>query len=108
MKRRLREPETWYVPPSVEICPLCGREIPASQRDEHHLVPRLKGGKVTTALHRICHKQIHARFTEAELARQYNSVEALLAHPDIQTFVAWVAKKPPEFAERAFKSKHKH
>ena len=34
-------------------------------------------------LHRICHRQIHALFSETELARQYNTAEALLAHPEV-------------------------
>lgn len=79
------------------VCPLCGRAIPPAQRDAHHLVPKSKGGRVTTYLHRICHRQIHAVLTENELARQYATVEALLAHPDLNAFVAWVRTKPDGF-----------
>lgn len=89
----------WYQPPAVEVCPLCEREVPADQRDEHHLVPKLKGGKVKQAMHRICHRQIHALFSEAELAQHYATVEALLAHPDVRKFVAWVKTKPPGFID---------
>lgn len=81
----------------VVVCPLCGRAIPPAQRDAHHLVPKSKGGRVTTYLHRICHRQIHAVLTENELARQYATVDALLAHPDLGTFVAWVKTKPDSF-----------
>lgn len=83
--------------PAAVVCPLCGRPIPPAQRDAHHLVPKGKGGRVTTYLHRICHRQIHAVLTETELARQYATVDALLAHPDISTFVAWVRTKPDDF-----------
>jgi len=38
------------------------------------------------------------------LARQFNSVEALLAHPDMASFVAWVKTKPDDFMERTRKS----
>jgi hypothetical protein len=55
-------------------------------------------------MHRICHRQIHALFTETELAKQLNSVEALLAHPGIQRFVAWVKTKPEDLMERTRKS----
>ncbi|WP_288109214.1 HNH endonuclease signature motif containing protein [Limnobacter sp.] len=103
-KRRRNEPESWYQPPEPEVCPLCRREIPPSQKDLHHLVPKLKGGKVTQSLHRICHRQIHALFTEAELAQHYFTIDALLAHPDIQSFVKWVSSKPPEFMDRTRKS----
>lgn len=78
-------------------CPLCQRPIPAPQRDRHHLVPKSKGGRETALLHRICHRQIHALFTETELARQYASAEALLQHPEMLAFVAWVKTKPDGF-----------
>ena len=86
------------------ICPSCDRVIPPSQRDAHHLVPKSKGGRHTEYMHRICHRQIHALFTETELAKQLNSVEALLAHPGIQRFVAWVKTKPEDLMERTRKS----
>lgn len=99
MGRKNREVEGWYKPPEASVCPLCEREIPPSQADEHHLVPRLKGGKETSSLHRVCHRQIHALFTEAELGQRYNTVEALLEVPEIQKFVKWVRTKPNEFCD---------
>jgi hypothetical protein len=86
------------------VCPLCERKIPRSQRDAHHLVPKSKGGRDTEYLHRICHRQIHALFTETELAKQFNSVVALLTDPDITVFVAWVKTKPDDFMEQTRKS----
>lgn len=86
------------------VCPLCERPIPRSQQDAHHLVPKSKGGRYTAYLHRICHRQIHALFTETELARQFHTVDALLAHPEMGSFVTWVRSKPPEFYERTRKS----
>ncbi|WP_256924282.1 HNH endonuclease [Hydrogenophaga sp. IBVHS2] len=85
-------------------CPLCGRAIPADQRDAHHLVPKSKGGRHTIDLHRICHRQIHAVLTETELARSYHSVEQLLAHPALRSFVDWVRTKPDDFFVRTRKS----
>ena len=85
-------------------CPLCGRPIPPQQRDAHHLVPKSKGGRGTVDLHRICHRQIHAVLTETELARHYHSVPQLLAHPALQSFVAWVRTKPDDFFVRTRKS----
>lgn len=79
---------------------MCQRLVPQDQRDAHHLVPKMKGGKLTVAMHRICHRQVHALFTETELAHQYNTAEALLSHPEIQKFVAWVSTKPDNFFER--------
>jgi hypothetical protein len=85
------------------ICALCLRPIPPDvPQSLHHLVPRLKGGKggPVVLLHHICHKEIHAALTEADLARAYRSPEALRAHPDLARFAAWVAKRPPGFTSR--------
>jgi hypothetical protein len=90
--------------PEPVICPICGRLIPKLQQDAHHFVPKSKGGKVTEVFHRICHRQIHALFTETELARRYNTVEALLVHPEMAHFVDWVKTKPDDFYERTHKS----
>lgn len=86
------------------ICPICEREIPTAERDAHHLVPKSKGGRATEYLHRICHRQIHALFTETELARALNTAEALRAQPQMQRFIAWVRTKPPGFYERVSRS----
>jgi hypothetical protein len=50
-------------------------------------------------MHRICHRQVHALFTETELATRFSTVEALLQQPEVQKFVAWVRNKPPAFYE---------
>jgi hypothetical protein len=51
----------------------------------------------TVWLHRVCHRQVHALFTETELARSYSTAEALRAHPTMARFQVWVDDKPPEF-----------
>ena len=82
------------------ICPLCDRPIPLdTPQSLHHLVPKLRGGKggPTVLLHQICHNEIHATLSEAELARLYNTPEALRSHPRLAKFFKWVAKRPPEF-----------
>ena len=89
---------------STLICPICERNIPNSQKDAHHLIPKSKGGKATQYLHRICHRQIHALFTETELATQLNTAIALKNHPDMEKFIQWVRTKPDSFYERTSKS----
>ena len=87
----------------MPICPLCGRVIPPDvPQSRHHLVPRLRGGKggETVLLHQICHSEIHASLSETELARDFNTVAALRAHPRLARFLAWVAQRPPEFRSR--------
>lgn len=86
------------------ICPLCGRPIPPGvPQSVHHLIPKLKGGKggPTVLMHQICHNEIHATLTEAELARSFSTPEALRAHPRLARFAAWAAKRPPEFHSRS-------
>lgn len=77
-----------------EICQLCMRKIPKSQRDAHHLIPKSRGGAETVILHRLCHRQIHATLTENQLARDYSTIEALKGHPEIAKFIEWVCNKP--------------
>lgn len=89
--------------PETPICPLCGRAIPADvPQSLHHLIPKLKGGKggPVVRLHDICHREIHATLSEAELARAYFTVEALRGHPRLAKFIRWVAKRPPGFRSR--------
>lgn len=85
------------------ICPLCLRAVPPGvPQSLHHLIPKLKGGKggPVVLLHNLCHKEVHARFSETELARRFNTVEALRQSERLQPFLEWVAKRPPEFLSR--------
>jgi hypothetical protein len=94
----------------ADTCPLCTRElVPGASIDEHHLIPKLKGGRKgpTVMLHKVCHAKIHSVFKEGELARTYNTIEKLLEHEEIQKFVVWVAKKHPEFYESSKRNKRR-
>lgn len=103
MARKNRdELASWDEPtPEPVICPLCERVIPDDQQVQHHLVPKSKGGKKTVCLHKICHDQIHSIFTDAQLAKKFSTIEAILEDPAVQTFVTWVKNKPPGFADSA-------
>lgn len=90
-----------------DLCPLCGRPLGTVNIDRHHLVPKSMKGKEQFPIHKICHRKIHATFSERELLRAYHSWPALQADPDIQAFIAWVAKKPPAFYTRTFTSNKK-
>ena len=79
-----------------EKCALCARPL-GRKTERHHLVPRLKGGRETVMLHPICHRKIHAVFTEAELARSFSTPELLQAHPAIADFIKWLHNKPADF-----------
>jgi 5-methylcytosine-specific restriction enzyme A len=62
-------------------------------------VPKLKGGARlgTVHLHQLCHSAIHARFSEAEIARRLADVESLKADPALAEFLAWIRTKPDGF-----------
>lgn len=90
--------------PSELLCPICDRPIPDTQKDAHHFIPKSKGGKATEYLHRICHRQIHALFTETQLARELNTAEAIKEQAEMQKFIAWVKSKPNDFYQRTSKS----
>lgn len=88
-------------------CPLCGRPLGLVNVDKHHLIPKSQGGVDKFEIHRICHRKIHATFTEKELARTYNTWEALRTHYMIQAFIVWVAKKASDFYDGTVSSKRK-
>lgn len=62
-------------------------------------MPKARGGARlgTVRLHQICHSAIHARYSEAEIARRLSDPEGLRADPELSRFVAWVRTKPPDF-----------
>ncbi|MEO1220226.1 MAG: HNH endonuclease [Pseudomonadota bacterium] len=80
----------------TETCWLCGRPFDTLIQ-WHHPVPKSKKGRGTVPVHPICHKAIHANFTNAELARIGNDAETVQSNPAIAKFVTWVERKPPDF-----------
>ena len=83
----------------MDICPLCRRTT--EQYTKHHLIPKCrnkktksKGGSILEPLCTDCHKQIHALFTEKELAKDYNTLEKLQKHPQMRQFLNWAKKHP--------------
>lgn len=77
-------------------CWLCGRPM-GEVTEWHHPVPKSRGGKAKEPIHPICHRTIHANFTNSELAKQYAAPLALRGHSEIGRFLDWIANKPPDF-----------
>lgn len=90
---------------------MCGRVV--EKRTRHHLIPRTRHGNKrvkrdfsreqlnhTVPLCPACHRQIHHSLTEKDMEREYNTVEALLSHPEVSRFVAWIQKKPHGVIDR--------
>ena len=82
-------------------CPLCGRPmLGGDSLNEHHLVPKSRGGTEKFLMHRVCHAKIHSVLTEVELEVLYSSFEKLRSHPALISFIKWVRKHNPEFNTR--------
>ena len=64
---------------------------------QHHPVPKAKKGRETVPVHPICHRAIHANFTNAQLMRMGEDRAALLANEGLAKFIEWVKDKPPDF-----------
>jgi len=77
-------------------CWLCGRGFDTLIQ-WHHPVPKSKKGRGTVPVHPICHKTIHANFTNAELALIGDDPERIRANDAVAKFVTWVVGKPPDF-----------
>ncbi|MGB6228585.1 MAG: HNH endonuclease signature motif containing protein [Litorimonas sp.] len=84
----------------IAICPLCDRPL-GRKRERHHVVPKSKGGTDMVAIHPICHRKIHRVFTNAELAalcaQGEGSIELLKSYPEMERFIRWLRRKPPNF-----------
>lgn len=93
-------------------CALCRRAVPRLTR--HHLIPRTRhrNRQVRQRFSReemqgrilllcpACHEQVHACISEKELALRYNTLESLLAHPELRRFVEWLAQRPAAYRPR--------
>ena len=77
-------------------CWLCERPLGAKVQ-WHHTVPKAKKGRCTVPVHPICHRAIHANFSNGELARTGGSRASLLASETVARFLNWIADKPPDF-----------
>jgi len=42
-----------------------------------------------------CHSNIHALAPNTVLAKEYNTLEKILAHPKIESWVSWASKQTP-------------
>lgn len=83
------------------ICELCKRDSDSTTK--HHLIPRTlhrnKKAKKLFTRDRMnekinvcpsCRRQIHALIPEKDMAFQYNTVEALISHPEVAKFLEWI------------------
>ncbi len=86
-------------------CQLCEREI--SEISKHHLVPVEKGGDSSHIcfLCKTCHAQIHALFTNSELACRLFTIDRLKNNEKIKRYLNFVKKHPGDMHIPIKKSK---
>lgn len=87
----------------MNCCELCERELVLT---EHHLIPREMHNKKwcqkmfsseerkqrKALVCQDCHAAIHTFIENKELAKEYNTVDKLLRHDKLLSFVNWVKK----------------
>ena len=78
-------------------CGLCGRELGEVLVEDHHMIPKTFKGSEKVALHKICHRFLHATIPEREMANYYHTFERILEREEVQDFVKWVQKKDPAY-----------
>lgn len=84
-------------------CACCGRQVALTF---HHLIPKklhrrahfknnFTRNELSAGIYicRRCHTGIHRRHDEMTLAKQFSSLDALLADNDLQQHFNWVAKQ---------------
>ena len=77
-------------------CALCRRRVPDERIDDpaviqdHHLIPENRAESPTTTLCRPCHEQVHALFTNEELRKSYDTVEALRDADRLAGYLDWI------------------
>jgi hypothetical protein len=92
--------------PNDECC-ICERVLGNDLIEWHHLVPKTFKGKALVPIHKICHRKIHATFSERELEKVYFTPESLRENESIAAFVAWVKKKPSDYYDSSATSNRK-
>ena len=87
-----------------EHCELCERDKPLSF---HHLIPRKnhrrnyfkrsfdKDDMKTRGawLCSLCHRTLHRTYSEQELGKTLNTLDAIRAQPEMQSFLQWAKKQ---------------
>lgn len=88
------------------ICELCDRNV--SIITKHHLIPLQKGGKKFETLYLCptCHQQIHALFTNRELATYFTTLASLKKDIKIIKYLKFIRNYPGDNHFTIKKSRH--
>ena len=80
------------VSPATISCRARTRKMKRKRKGRQELKRRDPGR--TVALCGPCHRNVHVSIGNTDLARGYDSVEALRDHPRVRRFTEWVKHKP--------------
>jgi flagellar biosynthesis regulator FlbT len=73
----------------------------------HHLKTRKVDRHDVEKVCNACHKTIHALFTNRQLAKELNTVEALLANPEFAKALTFIRKQSPTARTRVALSRQR-
>ena len=82
-------------------CPICERDMfkDGKSTNQHHFVPKSRGGKAQEHCHRICHDMLHRTWTNKELENEFSDPEVIRADYRMEKFLKWISRKDPLFYE---------
>lgn len=91
----------------MNTCELCGRQD--VETTVHHLLPKEMGGTFgeTANLCIPCHKQIHALYTNQEIAARLTTLKELREDEKLSSFIKWIQKQPATKIMKIRKSKER-
>lgn len=81
-------------------CQLCNRDV--QQLTVHHLIPRQTVKRKqsdpgpTIDICSPCHRQVHALYSNLELAKYLNTIDKLKSEPKMIKFLNWIRKQDPQ------------
>ncbi|MGG3891777.1 HNH endonuclease [Metabacillus fastidiosus] len=78
----------------MDVCELCERKL--VETTVHHLLPKEMGGTFgpTANLCIPCHKQIHALYTNKEIAVRLTTIQELKEDEQLSRYLKWIRKQP--------------
>lgn len=93
--------------PATQRCPLCARDCPMAILQRHHLQTRKIDRFATELICPDCHKTIHAFFENRQVARELDSIDALLANAEFRKALEFIRKQNPTSRTRIKPPRHR-
>ena len=90
-------------------CIICNRDMydDGFSIDQHHFLPKSRGGIEKLFIHRCCHQKIHSLWTVKELEKEFSNPDVIKNHEDMQSFLIWIQKKDCLFYQKSISTNKK-